>query len=311
MNPRPCFYSLLATVMVLGTLTMGCGGAAGLPAVPGGGPAGPESASPLTIVASDFVTVEVGTVPVVISSPHGGTLAIPGVPIRTQGTTTEDYNMQLFARQVQDKFFALTGQKVHLVIAQASRKYVDFNRDALEAYQTASVAPVYAYYQTAIQNGVAAAKALDGEAALLVDLHGQSTKVGVTYRGTQGGLTADLAELYSATGFMTRLNLQGFAINPGTRSARENPNFNGGYLVGTYGRNASTGINAVQLEFGYNFRGTATALEASTTKFAATLRDYLRGKGLLAGLAEDPAEAARIAAEETESLEGESSEGVQ
>jgi len=160
--------------------------------------------------------------------------------------------------------------------ARASRKYVDFNRAPSEAYESPGVAPLYQAYHSALRSAVEAVK--PSGKALLIDLHGQSQDVLVVFRGTRDGLTADLPLLCGSGGFLSELGSRGLSLNPAVATQAESVDFNGGHIVATYGKGTPSGVNAVQLEFGYAFRETPAAVEATAEKVAAAIEVHLRPK---------------------------------
>ncbi len=223
-----------------------------------------------------YLTIETGTLPVVLSAPHGGTTAVAGVPARQSGTTVLDTNTYQLAAAIQTALVSRTGRRAHLVASLASRSYVDFNRSASEAYETAAVAPLYEAYHAAVRAAVSTARAQAPTGALLVDIHGQGTDAAVVFRGTRAGLTASLPMLYAPTGgFLTRLMALWVDVSPATANGSENPSFDGGHIVATYGLAGSGGIGAVQLEFGLNYRQ-AVALETTAGRVAEAIVEHLR-----------------------------------
>lgn len=262
MRPR----ASLAAVLALGLLA--CAGSA-----PTSAPAEAKK-SPGPVNPSDFLTVERGTLPIVVSVPHGGTDPIPGVPVRSGGTTTLDTHTAELALALQARLQARLGGRAHLVLLRASRAHLDVNRSADLAYESPAVAPLYDAYHAALRDAVGTAGA--STRALLVDVHGQSQNVQVTYRGTRDGLTADLEALHAPAGFLGHLVAGGFDLAPGSTRGAEHPSFNGGFIVGTYGRQAPGGVNAVQLEFGYTLRAAQADWEATADRIAASLAAHLQ-----------------------------------
>ncbi len=227
------------------------------------------------IEPNTYVRAEIGGLPLVISVPHGGSLDIPGVAVRTTGPTGIDvYTIEL-ATAIQEALQARTGQRAYLVAGLASRKYVDFNRSAAQAYETASVAPVYQAYHSALQSAVNVARIQSSTGALLVDLLGQSDNVRVVYRGTQNGRTANLPALYAAGEFFPTLLSRGIVVDPAIAGGTEYASYNGGYIVGTYGL-GSSGVNAVQLAFGMDYRNPQSALNDTANKVAEALAAHLQ-----------------------------------
>jgi N-formylglutamate amidohydrolase len=275
LRPGPHLSALLAAIL----LATACGGAGG------GVPAPPPKVEGLS--PASYVTVETGTLPVVLSAPHGGTTPLPGVAERVapDATTVLDTATLELATAVQGQLFALTGRKAHLVAALASRKYVDFNRSAAEAYEDAKVAPVYGYYHAALQAAVTAARAQSPAGAILLDLHGQGSADGLIFRGTQFGNTADLPTLYrkAPNGLITEMLARGLAVSPGSLAPGEQAGYTGGYIVETYGFPGGAGnrVNAVQLEFGFSFRSPGAAQTATATALAAAIKAHLLAAGAL------------------------------
>lgn len=236
---------------------------------------------------ASYVRVEAGTLPVVISVPHGGSAVLPGVPERVSpdATTVLDTNTYELGLAIQSQLIALTGKKAHLVASQVSRKYVDFNRSAAEAYETATVATIYAFYHTALQTAVNAAKVQSSTGAILIDIHGQGTTSNLVYRGTQNGNTADLPTLYRATpnGLITEMQARSLPVYPGTSATGEHASFTGGYIVQAYGfpEAVPNRLNAVQLEFGLSFRSPSAATAATAAGMAAAIKSHLQTTGAL------------------------------
>ena len=229
------------------------------------------------LVQPALVTVEVGNLPLVISAPHGGTAAVPNVPPRKgngvrQFTTVRDTNTDLLARALADRVYAETGKRPHLVIAHFSRKYIDANRAAKDAYESEAASDTYDLFHHGLREACRQAKTL-GQ-AWLVDIHGQGASSDTVYLGTQNRSTLhDGRVAWKTDGIFGRLQHAGLKILPAADGVAEDRRFNGGYIVQTYGATAgASGLNAVQLEFGSNFRSTP----AQRTETARKLWDALR-----------------------------------
>lgn len=96
------------------------------PAAQAASPAAPaELARP-----TDLITVQRGTLPIIISAPHGGQCRVPGSTDRTKGVTVRDDMTSEVALLVAQRLTARLGAKPSFVIAQFSRKDADPNRDA-------------------------------------------------------------------------------------------------------------------------------------------------------------------------------------
>ena len=76
-----------------------------------------------------------GTLPLVLSAPHGGALAPPEIPDRTWGTVVTDSYTRETLLAVRDAFLGQTGQAPHVVISHLKRTKLDPNREIGEAAQ--------------------------------------------------------------------------------------------------------------------------------------------------------------------------------
>jgi N-formylglutamate amidohydrolase len=225
--------------------------------------AGDDSPKPV-----DLILTQKGTLPIIVSAPHGGRLGVPGVPERAgKGLTNfqtvrDDHTAELaesFAAELEEQ---LKG-KPWLVVARVDRKYVDVNRPAEEAYESTKAKAVYDAYHTALATACKAVKEKFGR-GLLLDLHGQGEFKDAICRGTRNGKTVTLLvdrdgrqSLIGRRSVLGYLQRNGYRVLPScdTESdVREVPKFNGGYVVDTYGSHTGYAIDAIMLEFGSSLR---------------------------------------------------------
>ena len=141
--------SLLTIALLLNSAFGGSGGGSVVATAP---------PTPSAVDPSAYLTVETGTLPVVLSAPHGGTTVLPEIPERTSGVTTLDTHTYELAAAIQIKLFALTGKQAHRVAALASRKFIDFNRSSDQAYESPAVAALYQAYHASVDKAVLSAK---------------------------------------------------------------------------------------------------------------------------------------------------------
>lgn len=253
------------------------------PAAQAASPAAPaELARP-----TDLITVQRGTLPIIISAPHGGQCRVPGSTDRTKGVTVRDDMTSEVALLVAQRLTARLGAKPSFVIAQFSRKDADPNRDATsgEAHENDAAKAQYDAYHRALRTLVdEAAKAPRG--AILIDLHGQKREPDAIVRGTRDGKTvAKLLKLHgmdALTGpdsICGRLRAAGYTVlptepddkaktDPADRHPLDEAFFDGGYIVAHYGSDRPGGIDAIQLELG-RMRST------ETLKLSRTIADAI------------------------------------
>jgi hypothetical protein len=99
-------------------------------------------------------------------------------------------------------------------------------------------------------------------------VHGQTDDPTVVMRGTRNGRTvtrllqrAGAAAVTGPKGVFGQLQSNGFKVFPDNAlpvgGTSENGGKNGGYTVAAYGSNMPDGIDAIQFEFGSNYRQTS------------------------------------------------------
>jgi N-formylglutamate amidohydrolase len=130
---------------------------------------------------ADLVLVRQGTLPIILTVPHGGREAIPGVaPRDTLGkpsggrgfVTATDTNTDQLALGIAAEIKKLTGKEPYIVMARFRRKFVDPNRPPEVAVDSPAARPYYDYYHQAVRRFIDEVRA-KYPAGLLVDVHGQ------------------------------------------------------------------------------------------------------------------------------------------
>lgn len=216
----------------------------------------------------DLVFVQKGTLPIIVSAPHGGRKVVPGVAERTNTQTAmfatvrdgnTDRLAELFAAELEKKL----GGKPWVVIARFDRKFIDANRPPELSFESAAAKPYYAAYHDPLMAACKAVKAKHGR-GLLLDIHGQGQFQDTICRGTRNGKTVSLLVERSGWRAVTgknsvlgRLEHDGARVLPkcdAPQETKEEAKFNGGHIVGTYGSHTGYGIDAIQLEYGIHFR---------------------------------------------------------
>jgi hypothetical protein len=80
---------------------------------------------------NNYIQYHIGTLPIIISAPHGGLVAPASIPDRTcnSPTTVTDNNTIELARQIDTALFNKTGCRPHLIICNLKRTKIDCNRN--------------------------------------------------------------------------------------------------------------------------------------------------------------------------------------
>jgi hypothetical protein len=241
-------------------------------------------------VSDGLITNEQGELPVIISAPHGGTMEIPGVPARTglgekHFTTVRDTDTDLLAKDISRRLEKQLGAKPYLVVAHFSRRYLDANRPASEAYESEAAKPVYGAYELALSDDQKAILKKWG-CGILVDIHGQGRKPDIVYRGTDNLMSVKHwlskfgeSTLTGATGVLGLLDVSGIHLFPSTDSKeKELSSLDGGYTVQHFGSANGGSFDAIQLEFGRDYRtreGRPKTAEAVAEALAPFIRKQL------------------------------------
>ncbi|MFN9717489.1 MAG: N-formylglutamate amidohydrolase [Planctomycetota bacterium] len=247
-----------------------------------------ESGSALGV--NDLLVIRHGDLPIIISAPHGGKLAVPGaIPRKGDGLATgaagfrmaRDSGTEELALLVVDELDERMEGSPTCVISRVHRKFVDFNRppDIGVEHQQARI--VYDLYHQTLREAVAEVRERHGF-GLLVDIHGQGSSKTTVYRGTGNGLTTRGLQERSGTrahageqslnGLLTR---RGWSMHPDPFDGREQAGFTGGHIVRSYGSHQPNGIDAVQLEFGADYR-TAANRRKYAEELAEAIVEYSR-----------------------------------
>jgi len=244
------------------------------------------------------VLAQRGTLPIILTAPHGGREAIPGIgPRRLDGPAKgadgrtwggvrggADPHTDVIARQIAVEIERLTGKDPYLVVAKFERKYVDANRPPALALDDPKARPYYDHYHQTIRRFVDEIRA-NYPAGLLIDVHGQSKDPDVLMRGTINGRAveellrrAGVEAVTGKNGLFGQLEARGFRIFPGNdeppRGRSEDAGFNGGYTLAIHGSHNRAGIDAMQLEIGARYRRKAVLDKTSRDTAAAIVAFY-------------------------------------
>lgn len=233
-----------------------------------------------------LLTIWAGALPIILSAPHGGRQPIPGAIVRRgvgvpQFTTERDGNTAELAEAVAMKLVDGLGGKPFLVLAQFERKYLDANRNAAAAYESAAAKPFYDAYHRALADATERVRQGWG-GGLLLDIHGQSAEAETIFRGTDNGKSVSALQqkfgmdaLSGPKSILGQLAVKGYRILPGAPGDQRERRYTGGYTTQTYGSHRGTRIDAIQLEFGANLRARAN-LERTANDLARAIQVFAR-----------------------------------
>jgi N-formylglutamate amidohydrolase len=216
-------------------------------------------------VPADFLTVRAGSLPIILSAPHGGRQAIPGIARRqgigvAQFTTERDNNTAELADLVAGKIAERLGAKPFIIIARFERKYIDANRPEAAAFESAGAKSYYDAYHRAMKAACDKIR-LHWSAGLLLDFHGQGAEPDKIFRGTDNGRSVTALQqkfgkesLTGPKSILGQLTIRGYKIDPSGASDDRERRYTGGYTTRSYGSHRRSGIDAIQLEFGTHLR---------------------------------------------------------
>ena len=242
---------------------------------------------------NEFIHVQRGDLPILITAPHGGSMAIPGVPKRVgpeaerkngKFVTSQDTRTFELATATAKQVEALTGKKPFVVAMKAHRQFVDANRPEAEGVEHESAKAVHAAFHTTVREFVDELRLRFPRGALLLDIHGQAASSNTVYRGTQNGTTVmRMIEKHGAPAVggehsvPGQLAARGIEVSPANTPPGDPPehrSYSGGYIVRTYGSHRTNGVDAIQLEFGGAFRTNEKKREATAQSLAEAIRAF-------------------------------------
>lgn len=218
------------------------------------------------------IIARAGSLPILLTAPHGGWESVPGVTPRSRGTTLTDTHtielMEALAKHLESNL----GAKPYVVAARFSRKFIDANRPEGEAFDLPEAKPAYEAYHNQIRLFISQIKERFPRGALLLDIHGQSSDPDVVHRGTRDGETVSallrgrgpeaLIGPNSILGVVHGKGYKVFPPNTPPGNPPEDRRFRGGYTVHTYGSAQPDGIDALQIEVGSHVRTNARFIAA-------------------------------------------------
>jgi N-formylglutamate amidohydrolase len=214
---------------------------------------------------SNLVARHPGTLPVLITCPHGGEVTPADVlardgrstPAGCDFETNKDLNTREITVGVAQRMLDIFGQAPHVVIAEFHRRCIDANRSRRCAFEVPAAGKYYDEYHNTLRAFVDEIRAENGGLGLLFDIHGTlgiPADPAAVYLGTDNGqtvarlLAADPNALWRPCSLRRFLEAAGHVVSPQQRDVPETPAVSGGFTVRTYGSSNADGLDAMQVE---------------------------------------------------------------
>lgn len=223
-----------------------------------------------------------GTMPIILTCPHGGLEPPPNVEERDEASTLKDGDCDFKIKRdketdtitegVAQKILQLTGLSPYIVIASFHRKFIDANRRLKCAFTDSDAKVFYEEYHDQILKYVKQLLQENDGKGFLFDIHGIKeivTDEADIYLGTANGKTLQpsfnrvdifkrhgLHGILSAFRHQTRLggpdNIFKYRVSPANEEAKETDGVSGGFTVREYAEKWK--INCIQIELADTIR---------------------------------------------------------
>lgn len=213
-----------------------------------------------------------GSMPVILTCPHGGTKNPPGLaprkpedtPPNCQFELNGDRETALITQSVAQQILDLTGLTPYVVIAEYRRRFIDANRKEKCAFTNQAARPFYDEYHNRIRSYVDEIRRQNSNRGFLFDIHGfvqiESDPIDIHLGTDNGGSLLpgfDRASLFLQHG-LAGLLISARQVNPGgpelppfqyrvfppDAKTPENKSVDGGFTVQKYG----AFISSIQIE---------------------------------------------------------------
>lgn len=173
---------------------------------------------------NNYIEYHPGTLPIVISVPHGGFMQPSTIPDRTCNSPTmvTDANTLELASQIDTSLFALTGCHPHVIYCNLKRTKLDCNRNLADgACGNSDAEQAWSEFHQFIETAQATALAEHGERVFYVDLHGhgnptQRLELGYLLYEDELELADDVLNSSTYVGYSSIQHLVGVNVNGAT-----------------------------------------------------------------------------------------------
>jgi N-formylglutamate amidohydrolase len=243
----------------------------------------------LTYEKTNLVSRHRGTLPVILSCPHDGKEAPPGVPKRTGSNpdcppfkTTRDLHTREITEGVAQRLLDVFGEAPYVVVAEFNRQYLDANRPPECGFEVSAAQLFYDEYHNTLRSFVDEIRAENGGLGLLFDIHGTraiENDPADLYLGTDNGKTVERLQKIDRQVLWRRRSLRGllgpeaagYVVSPKQKGIPETSAVDGGYTVRTYGSSHPQGVDAIQIEIVAALRDHKEKREALTQHLGSAI----------------------------------------
>ncbi|HEY6368039.1 MAG TPA: N-formylglutamate amidohydrolase [Candidatus Binatia bacterium] len=202
-----------------------------------------------------------GTMPAILTCPHGGDKQPPGVPNPRTGVglpsdcrfePNTDRLTRTITRGVAQFLFDVFGVAPYVVIANFDRAFIDANRRADCAFEDPDARQFYEEYHKTIRNFVDEIRSENGGLGLLIDVHGTAQIAhdpADVYLGTLNGEAISSLLRRDSLAMSRRRSLPGLLNEAGYKVSSKIPEtIRGDFTLETYGSSNADGMDAIQIE---------------------------------------------------------------
>jgi len=162
---------------------------------------------------NNYTQYHIGTLPIIISAPHGGQVTPSNIPDRTCNSPTYDLDggTIALARQIDTALFNLTGCRPHIIICNLRRTKVDCNRNLADG-ACGNIDAINAWndFHDFIDTAQFKAQNQYGSKALYIDLHGhgkQPYRLELGY-GLSGAAFNNTDSVLNTAGFIAASSIE-------------------------------------------------------------------------------------------------------
>lgn len=259
----------------------------------------------MTKTTNNLITFYEGTLPIILSAPHGGEVEPSYIKNRQNGVfDKDDFTIELTELIVKE-FYLQTKQKPYVVISNLARIKVDMNREEKEAYDDKNAKYSYLEFHKNISNSKQKIEK-EFKKGIFIDIHGQShpnaylefgylldntilQSTNLNIQKYQNKSSISSLSKFSKNSFLEQikgehsmgslLTREGYDSIPSFKHpyANDNNYFEGAYNTISYGSLKGGNIIGIQIEFPYlKCRDTKENREKCAKTFVEALIKFMK-----------------------------------